>query len=255
MTDAAFEEAVQSVEDAIKKLKKAWKEIVDNVNWALKFLPGPVGEKLRNGITEVRGEYKDADIWLLDHVLERGSAGALRDVASDWSTKIGDATSARSKNLALGQLPSNGQWSGPASLAYRTVVDVQTRTLDEFTELTHDLAGILNDIADALKLFWIAIATEAALLAVAMIALGAATATGVGAIVAIPTALGAIVAFWAAVATAVILFHNSLDSNKGKLDGTTAKYGGAESRWPAATANMSDATVADDDPSDWIPNL
>jgi uncharacterized protein YukE len=255
MGDGAFDDAVTSVEAGVKKLKKAWKDIEHNLNWALKFLPDSLADQIRKGVAEARTEYKDADGWLLDYVTERGSAGALRDAASDWTTKVSAHASDHALKLSFAQLPSNGRWSGPAQVAYRSVVDSQTKILGEVAQLIGDLSDTLNTVADALKVFWVAIATATAGLCAAMICLGIATGTGVGAPVAIPAAIVAIVSFWGLVAGAVALFHNGLDAQNGKLEKILA-HNGAEGVWPPVTAEMSDASVLDDDrKSDWEPNF
>jgi hypothetical protein len=252
--DAAFEEAIRTVEDGIKKLRKAWDEIVDNVNFALKFLPGYLEGQIRKAMGDLTAEYDGADNWLADLLLERGSAGALRAAASSWNSDVATVAGTHVRQLSFGQLPSNGSWSGPAQIAYRSVVDLQTKVLGETRQLIDDLGSTLNDLADALKVFWCAIAVAVGALVMAMVAAGVATGTGVGIPAAIATALGAVVAFWSAVGTATVLYQNVLDANKGKL-GRIAAANGADTGWPKATADLSDASVLDGDDSDWTPNL
>jgi uncharacterized protein YukE len=254
VVDTAFEDAVRTIESAITKLKQAWDEIVDHVNLALRILPGYLEDQLRKSMQRLTAEYRSADVWLLDQLLERGSPSALRQTASDWNTEVGGPASDHAQRLAFAQLPSNGKWSGTAQAAYRSVVDLQTKTLGDLKGLTDETQSTLNDIADALKVYWVGIAVAVASLAAAMVCCGVATGTGVGAPAAVQIAIGAVIAFWAAVVGATVLFDNSLDAITGKLERLTTQNG-SEGRWPPATADISDATVSDDDPSDWIPNL
>jgi hypothetical protein len=255
--DNAFEEAVRAIELAVKKMRKAWDDIVDNVNFALRILPGYLEERLRRSMERATTEYRNADVWIWDMLLERGSAGAVRQAASDWNAKVGEVASNHSKLLAFGQIPSNGLWSGPAQLAYRSVVDLQTQTLVELKGMTDKVQSTLNDIADAIKSFWVKMAVTVLALEGAMVGIAVMTATGVLAPAAIVALIVAIVGFWTAVFEFTNDFHNKLDSKKAELEAQTAQNG-SEGQWPPVNADLSDATVRDDpvpDPSDWTPNL
>ncbi len=255
--DNAFEEAVRAIESAVKKIRQAWEDIVDHVNFALRILPGYLEERLRRSMERATAEYRDADVWIWDILLERGSASAVRQAAGDWNAKVGEVASNQSKLLAFGQLPSNGLWSGPAQLAYRSVVDLQSQTLVELKAMTDKAQNTLNDIAEAIKTFWVKIAVTVLVLEGAMVGVAIATATGVLAPAAIVALIVAIVGFWTAVAEFTNDFHNKLDSKKAELEQQTAQNG-AEGQWPPLNADLSDATVRDDptpDASDWTPNL
>ena len=49
------------------------------------------------------------------------------------------------------------------------------------------------------------------------------------------------------------MFYNSLDNNEAKLETLTSQFR-EDGTWPAATADLSDASVLDEDKtSDWEP--
>jgi uncharacterized protein YukE len=248
-----FDEAISSVESARKKMGKAWKDIVNHVNWGLKFLPDSVGDQVRKATQKLGGEYQKSDGWLLDHLLERGSPDALRDAADLWNDKLRAVVATYVKDLEFASMPSNGKWKGTAQLTYRSIVDQQNKALGELRDVVKDLNTTLNDIADSIKYFWVAVAAAVILFCGAMVACALETIPVVTIPPAILTAIGAVAAFWAAITVAVVMFHNSLDNNEAKLEQLTTQFR-EDGTWPPATADMSDASVLDDDKtSDWEP--
>ncbi|HEU5475649.1 MAG TPA: hypothetical protein VFV67_33825 [Actinophytocola sp.] len=250
--DAAYDEAVKTVESCARKIDRACTDIANKVNWALKFVPDPLDGRIRAEMAKLTEKQKDSEVMFSDLWLERGSAGALRDAASAWTANVGAVASEHSFQLQFATLPSNGKWTGPAQQAYRPIVDLNSRVLGDFKNWTDDLNSTLNDLADALKAYWIAIGIEA----VGCAATLAGCAIASGAVATLPatiaTAVGAIIAFWLAVGGATVLYHNVLDAMQAKLEKITA-INGTQGRWPHAGADLSDASVLDDDESDWEP--
>jgi uncharacterized protein YukE len=253
--DGAFDEAISSIESALKKMRKAWDDIVDHVNWGLKFLPDGVADQVRKSTQKLGGEYHKADGWILDTLLERGSPGALRAAVEQWNSKVLQAVSDNVRELAFAAMPSNGRWKGDAQVAYRSVVDNQNKALDDLKRILGELSSTLNAIADSIKEYWIAMAVAYLGLCGAMVICALWTVGLVTIPTAITTAIGAAALFWGAVTTASIMFTNSLDSNKAKLEGLTTQNS-TDGTWPPPTAEFSDGSVLDDDEkSDWEPIL
>jgi uncharacterized protein YukE len=248
-----FDEAISSIESARKKMAKAWKDIVNHVNWGLKFLPDSIGDQVRKATQKLGGEYQKSDGWILDQLLERGSPDALRDAGDVWNEQIKAVVSDYVEGLAFAEMPSNNRWKGTAQLAYRVIVDQQNKALAELRDVLDKLNTTLNDIADAIKYFWVAVAAAVIIFAAAMVVCGLETVGLITIPAAITTAIAAVAAFWAAISTALIMFHNSLDNNEAKLEGLTTQFP-QDGAWPAPTSDISDASVLDlDGESEWEP--
>jgi uncharacterized protein YukE len=253
--DAAFEEAISSIESARKKMGKAWKDIVNHVNWGLKFLPDSIGDQVRKSTQKLGGEYQKGDGWILDHLLERGSPDALRDAGDVWNNQIRAMVNDYVRDLDLAAMPSHNRWKGTAQIAYGRIIDQQNKALVQLRDVLEKLNTTLNDIADAIKYFWFAVAAAVILFCGAMVAAALETIPLVTIPPAILTAIGAVAAFWAAISIAVGMFRNSLDSNEAKLETLTATFG-EKAAWPAPEADISDASVLDEDgESQWEPNF
>lgn len=251
--DGAFDDAISSIESALKKMRKARGDIIDHVNWALKFLPGGVADQVRKATQKLDGEVSKSENSILDLLLERGSPAALREAASQWNSKVAEVAGNQAVELALAKMPSNGKWKGDAQLAYRSAVDQQNKALTDLRGVLDELNSTVNDIADALKNFWIAIAAAVVMLCAAMMVCALETIGVITIEAAITTGLGAVALFVTGVHTAESIFDNALDSNKAKLE-KLITANGAEGTWPAPAADFGDASVLDDDKkSDWEP--
>ena len=251
--DGAFDEAISSIESARKKAAECLGRHRRPRQLGLKFLPDGVADQVRKSTQKLGGEYHKADGWIFDLLLERGSPAALRAAAEQWNSKVLQAASDNTKNLAFANMPSNGRWKGDAQIAYRSVVDNQNKALDDLKGILVELSSTLNAIADSVKDYWIAMAVAYLGLCGAMVVCALATLGIVTIPTAIATAIGAAALFWGGVTTASNLFTNSLDSNKAKLDGLTTQNN-AEGTWPLPTAEFGDGSVLDEDKkTDWEP--
>jgi uncharacterized protein YukE len=244
--DAAYEEAVSTVESCAKKFHRAYNDIADKVDLALKFVPGQLEQRIREAMAEFTAEHRKSEVLFADLWLERGSAGALRDAGSEWNLQVKAVASDHSVRISFPQLPSKEAWRGTAQIAYRTVVDQQSKMLGDFVTQIDDLNDVLNDLADALKYYWVSIALEATACAGVLAACAVASTLVVSIPATIVGAIAAIVGFWAFVAGATVLYHNVLDANKAKLEKIRAVYGTA-GEWPKAS-------VGNGSTAGWEPN-
>ncbi|ONI92211.1 hypothetical protein ALI22I_05335 [Saccharothrix sp. ALI-22-I] len=251
--DGAFDEAISSIESALKKMRKARGDIIDHVNWALKFLPDGIADQVRRATQKLDGEVSKSENSILDLLLERGSPAALREAASEWNSKVAAVAGRQAVDLAFGSMPSNGNWKGDAQLAYRSVIDQQNKALTDLKPVFDELNSTLNDIADALKDFWIQFASAVTLLCVAIMICALETIGVITIEAAITTGLAAVGLFVSSVLVIDSLFESALDSNKARLE-KLITTNGVEGIWPAPAADFSDASVLDgDNKSDWEP--
>jgi len=253
--DGAFDEAISRIESARKKMGKTWDDIVDHVNWAMKFLPDSVADQVKKATQKLGGDYHKADGWLLAELVERGSPSALRHAAEVWTKQVEAVAGNYATDLGFGSMPSNNKWKGPAQLAYRSIIDQQTKALSDFQGELGKLNTTLNDIADAVRNFWVAIAGAVLLMAAALVVCALEVLGIVTAEAAITTAIGGVAVFFGTTFTAYSMIHGALDGHKATLDGLVTKFH-QDGTWPAAAADISDASVLDgDNTSDWEPNL
>ncbi|MEV4319277.1 hypothetical protein [Actinocrispum sp. NPDC049592] len=253
--DTAFEEALTKVSELVEKLRGAWDEIVSGVNHVLGILPGflegPVKsafDKCANKVSEVFSEIQKL-------FTERGSASALRTAGDSWNEQIGHRASTQAGLLVKEQLETDNEWTGDAADRYGEAVTAQNKALAQIKTITETLQTTLNEIASALKVFWVGIAIAFGTYVALMIGCIVGAATVVATVPSLLAALGFSVAFLASVATLSNNFANTLDEKKAKLDQQATMDGQfANGQWPSAvTDKMADASVKDGDKSDWTP--
>lgn len=236
--DDAFEAAVELVRSGVEKLKELWDDFVEGFNKALKVIPGYLNPGLVHAMKKLSQWFGDMleKVWKV--YTERGSAGAVRSVASDWNTEVGGKASEQSGLLTLGQLPTTGFWTGPAASRYVHVVNGQNKALGDVKTITDSLQTTLNEIADAMRAFWQTFALAVGGYIVLMAGAAATALAGVTAVVAIPAAVGFTVTFIGVLNDLTRDFSNALDTKEAKLEQLATMDGSfASGNWPPSTAD------------------
>ena len=91
-------------------------------------------------------------------ITERGSASAIRTAAESWNTDVGGRASTQAGLLTKEALETDNEWTGDAADRYGEAVTSQGRALTQIKTITDTLQTTLNEIATALKVYWVAIA-------------------------------------------------------------------------------------------------
>ena len=253
--DAAFEEALTKVSELLEKLRGAWNDITNGVNHVLSILPGFLEGPVRSAFDSASSKVSEVFDEIVKLFTERGSASALRTAGESWNEQIGRRASTQAGLLVKEQLETDNEWTGDAADRYNEAVLAQNKALTQVKTVTENLQTVLNEIASALKVFWVGIAIAFGSYIASMIGCIIGAATVVAAIPSLIAALGFSITFLAAVATLSINFANALDEKKAKLDQQATMDGQfTGGNWPpAATDKLSDASVKDGDKSDWTP--
>jgi uncharacterized protein YukE len=253
--DTAFEEALTKVGELVEKLRGAWNDIVNGVNHVLGLLPGFLEGPVKSAFEKCSAKVSEVFDEITKVFTERGSASALRTAADSWNEQIGHRASTQAGLLVKEQLDTDNEWTGDAADRYGEAVTSQNKALTQIKTITETLQTTLNEIASALKVFWVGIAIAFGTYVALMIGCIIGACTVVATVPSLLAALGFSVAFLASVATLSNNFANTLEEKKAKLDQQSTMDGQfANGSWPSAVADkMSDASVKDGDKSDWTP--
>ncbi|MGH3934444.1 MAG: WXG100 family type VII secretion target [Pseudonocardiaceae bacterium] len=253
--DTAFDEALNRVSELFEKLKGAWDDIVDGVNHVLSILPGFLEGPVKSACQKCSSKVAEVFDEITKLFNERGSASALRTAGESWNEQVGRRASTQAGLLTKEALETDNEWTGDAADRYGEAVTAQGKALTQIKTITDNLQTTLNEIASALRAFWIGIAVAFGAYVASMIGCIIGAATVVGTIPSLIAALGFSVTFLGAVATLSNNFANSLDEKKAKLEQQSTMDGQfVNGNWPHAVADkMSDASVRDGDKSDWTP--
>ncbi|MET0133126.1 MAG: hypothetical protein ABW215_05985 [Kibdelosporangium sp.] len=253
--DTAFEEALTKVSELLEQLRGAWNDITSGVNHVLGLLPGFLEGPVKSAFESCANKVSEVFDEVTKLFTERGSASALRTAADSWNTQVGHRASTQAGLLVKEALETDNEWSGDAADRYGEAVTAQNKALAQIKTITENLQTTLNEIASALKVFWVGIAIAFGSYVALMIGCIIGAATVVGTVPSLVAALGFSLTFLGAVATLSTAFANTLDEKKAKLDQQATMDGQfANGQWPSAvTEQMGDASVKDGDKSDWTP--
>jgi uncharacterized protein YukE len=254
VVDTEFEAAIQRIEATTKQFEQCWNNLVAAANQAIPQLPGYLQPVAKGSFNKLSAKKDNALEKLVKIYTERGSASAVRQVASDWNTEVGEKMSALANSVTVSQLPSFNRWEGPAYIAYKETVAFQCTKLTEVKTMTDGVSTTLNEIADAMKAFWNGMATAYVSYVVSMQGCAVGLMTVVGTIPSIIAAIGLSIKWFDDLGKLATDFANVLDSKQAALE-RQQTLNGTEGRWPPInTEALADASVLDDDrTSDWTP--
>jgi uncharacterized protein YukE len=255
MQDTVFEEAFKKVGDLIEQLGNAWTDITNNVNSVLDWLPGFLEGPIRTAFNQCSDKVTEVLDKMATFYQNPGSATAIRTAADSWNEQVGAKASTQAGLLVKEQLETDNEWTGDAYDRYAEAVTSQNKALAQVKTITDTLQTTLNEIASAVRTFWVSLGIAMVTYIAAAIACIAAVCTAVAAAPGLIAFFIASVAFLTTAVTFANNFSNALDEKKAKIEQQTTMDGVfASGEWPSAVADkMSDGSVKDHDKSDWTP--
>lgn len=253
MTNPLVQQANQKAKDIDEMIRKFY----DQVNGVLSWVPKPLEymiDPILKGM-EFLGR-KCKEFW--DEVKELwdkvGDVDKLRATAEGWVTYVGDALGEIAGTLGLDKMRTTIEWEGRAARAYQATVPPQVAGMNAIKDVAGQMRTSLNNLANALEGFWIAIGFAfAGFVAGAGAAIATAcTVVGLPASIAVLlTAAGTTVALVGAAVAAAVSYMNTIDTEQSAIRQKIRDLG---SNWTMPNlGDMSDASVRDGDGSDWRP--
>jgi uncharacterized protein YukE len=255
MQDTVFEEAFKKVGELIEKLGNAWQDITGNVNSVLRWLPGFLEEPIKSAFNKCSAKVTEVLDKMATFYQNPGSASAIRTAGDGWNQQVGARASTQAGLLVKEQLETDNEWTGDAADRYGEAVTAQNKALAQIKTITENLQTTLNEIASAVRTFWVSLGIAFVTYIGAAIVCIAGVCTAVAAAPALIAFFTASVAFLTAVVTFANNFSNTLEEKKAKLEQQSTMDGPfANGEWPPSAADkMSDGSVNDGDKSDWTP--
>jgi uncharacterized protein YukE len=255
MQDTVFEEAFKKVGDLIEQLKNAWSDITSNVNSVLSWLPGFLEGPIRSAFNKCSDKVTEVLQQMATFYQNPGSASAIRTAGDGWNEQVGARASTQAGLLVKEQLETDNEWTGDAYDRYAEAVTAQNKALAQVKTITENLQNTLNEIASAVRTFWVSLGIAFVTYIGAAIVCIAGVCTAVAAAPALIAFFAASLAFLTAAVGFANTFSNTLDEKKAKLEQQSTMDGPfSGGNWPpSASDKMSDGSVKDGDKSDWTP--
>jgi hypothetical protein len=253
-TDAELRELISQIQAGLDEAARTVDTIVAGINSVLAQLPDVVIGGIRDGVAALYALLQDQLDRMSEILAYAGDSGALRLAGSAWANELGGTASRLAGFATLNSVQSDNHWSGRGADAYRDMLIPQKEALAAVKLTGDDIDDALGELAGGITAFWFSIGAATITLVVALAVATPMAATVVGA----PAAAGFGGAAWNIFAAAVTAAITSLTiitvnaaANSAALDqrlsNDTAFPGG---RWPR-TADLGEASITDDDGTDW----
>jgi hypothetical protein len=253
-----FDELTRRVEDGLDRIVHAVNTIVANCR-RLGPLLATVGRALDAALHRLVEVVRHLATELARLLTDPGNPRTLWHTGERWVSDVGRPVSGMVGTFTTDFLHGDDAWKGPAADAYAATLPPQKAALEQVHTATGELGGSLQEVAAAMVAFWVAVAAAMIAYVGEMIASCVATSTIAGAPAGVATAAAATTKFIGIFGGAVTAFAAFLGSTlhaqvrlTTQLEDDTPFAGPPAGHWPVSTtANLSDGSMSDGDPSDW----
>ncbi|UJW34257.1 hypothetical protein L3Q67_11100 [Saccharothrix sp. AJ9571] len=186
-----------------------------------------------------------------------GSPSTLREAADGWSELVNTKVSAISDD-ELGKLTAAHRWHSDGATAYRQLIPVQQKKLDEVADLAAGLRENLRGMANAVESFWTAVGLGYASCVTAVLGIVGAAAVGgplggaLGVIALVSAVLSELLDLLTAAVDGLLTQFQTAKDAQAALTESLANLG---TTWPKTTTDLGDGSISDHDRSHWRLNL
>jgi hypothetical protein len=245
---------VEMVRSGLETARRLVHDIIAGVNSVLDQLPEPA-------IAGIRPAIADLQRLVNDHIGEAerlialaGSPDTLRITGECWR-EVGRLASAQAGKATLNFTQVDDRWTGDAADAYRNTLPAQEKALIAVKARTDEIDTVLQEMANAITSFWadIGVATLALVAGLTSAVISASTVVGAPAsAVFAATAIVAFAAVFNSGVTALTDITNACATHAAEFQ--QALYNDSafpDGKWQPATTDFSDASLLDDDDTDW----
>ncbi|HKN95848.1 MAG TPA: hypothetical protein VJX10_01930 [Pseudonocardiaceae bacterium] len=241
--DSIIHQAEQKLHEIEQKIKELFDKVNGLLHWVPSFLSGVV-DAIKEAVAKFNQKLEEFYTKIRQFFAEPGSPSALKQAAKAWENNVSKVVSDVAGTLSTDQLQAENDWEGQAANAYKSTIPSQTAALNSMKGIADQLNTSLNNLANAVIAFWVAIGAALLTFIVGLVGAIAACCTVVGTPAGIAAAAGVIGVVLALVTTAILTltsYLNSVSTEQSSLvqklnDNSTFPNG----KWPVSTSDMSD---------------
>ncbi|MGC7093185.1 hypothetical protein ACPZ19_00825 [Amycolatopsis lurida] len=244
----AYREKVQkALDDFIREARKQLAEIPGFLDKLVKPAKDALAELVR-----LHQQLVELVAPLFTHM---GSPSTLRETADGWSEQVNTKLAAISDDELL-KLTAAHRWHSDGATAYRQLIPIQQKKLDEVADLAAELRGNLRAMANAVESFWTALALGFGSCATAVIGIAFTASTGpIGGTIGVIGLISSVVSELLDLVTAAVEgLQTQYQTAKDAQATITEKLTNLGTTWPKTTTDLADASISDKDRSLWRLN-
>jgi hypothetical protein len=232
---------LERIDDTVGRIIKKTDQLSASVSDGIGWLPPWVEPAVRDTwdqFVELMGQIWDK---LTEIFSNLGAPWALSALAEDWSRLVSGPVSGIAGNANQDNTEVDRYWEGEAASAYLDTLFPQRVAMEKIqATFGAPLSSALDEMRNAIWIFWIALGT--ALLALLAGIIGAATASGtiVGIPAGVAIAVGAALVFLGALAGGYLQLRSTAESQNNTLvqklnDNSGFRSEGGQVVWPQST--------------------
>lgn len=239
MTDAATQQATASqLSSLVNKLDGKTIEMQNTVNDTLSDISWLIPDSWIKWIKDRWNDFCDlmAKVWkqLTEIVENMGAPWDLSSTANAWSDKIGSPVSGKAQVATAGELSVDDNWDGDAANQYKQKIPLQATALDKVrSTLSEGVNNALSTAQLGIWVFWGALVVALTTLIAGIIASIASDATIIGLPPGVAIAIGAVIAFLAAIGIGIVTLRATLSNANSTIRRALSDNSGFENgHWP-----------------------
>jgi hypothetical protein len=248
LSQAEFQDILKRVQDAMNEIPKKFKELVDNINSALGWLPGFVWDKIKAALDAV-GNFIGKVLTEIGKIItEPGVPWTLWNHGTTWTEQVGAKASNWQDQFHVGSMKTDDEWKGSSADAYKNLLPLQQKALGAVKAASDEVDDVLTKMAIAIGVAWLAIVSAIVSFVIELTGETAAAATGVGAPPAAAAAGVSAAKVWGIVAAALAVLEafvagNLLPAIKDLNQRINNSEGFPGGHWPQLTTDISDSSM------------
>ncbi|UOX86428.1 hypothetical protein MUY14_32405 [Amycolatopsis sp. FBCC-B4732] len=251
MTAPAGTAIIDRTLEDLRAMEEKFREFMAKVRDLLEWVPGALESLIQpiidlvNYVNEKFAQYQQAAQRLFTDV---GDPDKLKQVGRQWIEEFSHTVDDIAGTLHLDKLKANIYWQGRAAETYKAAVPAQIEYLDSMKDLGEQMRDSLNNLANGIDSFWLAMKVIVGGLIAAIVSAILTAATVVGLPLALGIIAGAISMAVPAITGTVIAIETLLDVIETEQNSIQAKVDDLGDQWERTdTKTMSH-------PGDWRVN-
>lgn len=235
----------------MRAIEEKFREFMDKVRDLLEWVPGALESLIQpiidlvNYVNEKFAQYQQAAQRLFTDV---GDPDKLKQVGRQWIEEFSHTVDDIASTLHLDKLKANIYWQGRAAETYKAAVPAQIDHLDSMKDLGEQMRDSLNNLANGIDSFWLAMKVIVGGLIAAIVSAILTAATVVGLPLALGIIAGAISMAIPAIGGTIIAIETLLDVIETEQNSIQAKVDDLGDQWERTN------TTTMTHPGDWRVN-
>ncbi|MDQ2588683.1 hypothetical protein [Saccharothrix yanglingensis] len=249
---------IREVDQRTREVDQHTRTFFEQVDSAMSWVPAPLEHLVDPIVRNMALLHKRLrDFWDRVEQLngQRGDSDRLKQVGEQWVSRVGDVLGDIAGTIGADRLRTTIEWEGRAARAYQSTVPPQAAGLNAVKDIAGQMRSSLTSLANSIDMFWIAMGIALTTFVVGILAAVGAAVTIVGIPAAIAALIGAAGVTIGLISATIVAMESHVNTIEVEQAAIRQKVRDLGSTWAMPnTGDLTDASTADGDGSDWRPS-